>query len=241
MSYSGFDNENDLIKALNNQTINQLNDNLQSLLKSTFTNYNGNILCNKQAGKNKSDLEIIIGDEVHTFSVKKGTGNSVHQEPVNQFVDFLVKNYNISKELQNDILFFIWGDKTLDGSGNIKDRIGAREFVKLYPDIIDRLCVFFDSIKSDLINRFVINGVDSDLVSSEFIYYGGVGSGICCKADKALEWLCEHKSSGAIAVGRLSFQAWNRALNGGKSEHKRGQIQLKWATIKEDIEKISNE
>ena len=42
-----------------------------------------------------------------------------------------------------------------------------------------------------------------------------------------------------ISVGILTFQAWNRNINGGnKSEHKRGQIQLKWGGLKDDIKKI---
>ncbi|MFB0923981.1 MAG: hypothetical protein QMB65_01655, partial [Vicingaceae bacterium] len=42
-----------------------------------------------------------------------------------------------------------------------------------------------------------------------------------------------------MSIGVLTFQAWNRNINGGnKSEKKRGQIQLKWGGLKEDIKQI---
>jgi hypothetical protein len=77
MSFLGFDNENKIIEALNGKTIESLNSNLQHLIKSSFSNYNGVIITTKQAGQNKSDLKISIGNESHTYSIKKGTGNSI--------------------------------------------------------------------------------------------------------------------------------------------------------------------
>ncbi len=89
MSFSGFDNENEIIKALNGKTISSLKLNLQELIKNSFINYNGIISATKQAGQNKSDLKITIGNESHTYSIKKGTGNSIHQEPIEPFLQFL--------------------------------------------------------------------------------------------------------------------------------------------------------
>ncbi|MFK2822521.1 hypothetical protein ACH5BK_06015 [Arcobacter sp. YIC-80] len=239
---SGFDNEDKIIDALHNKTFNQINTNLQELIKYCFTNYNGTILCEKQAGQNKSDLKITIGSESYTYSIKKGTGNSVHQEPVSKFIDFLKENYSITAQLENDIKFFIWGDDTFDGTGEVKNRLSAPKFKKQHPDIIKRINDFFTPLKKDLIKRFVIDGADCSTFSSDYIYYGNEMEGVCCKSEKALDWLSENNSNGAIPIGRLSFQAWNRNINGGdKSEHKRGVIQLKWGSIKEDIKKARDE
>ncbi len=241
MSFSGFDNENKIIEALNGKIISSLNLNLQSLIKNSFVKYNGIIYAIKQAGQNKSDLKITIGNESHTYSIKKGTGNSIHQEPIEPFLEFLNKNYKISLQQQDNIRLFIWGDGTLNGKGNVSDRLSAPQFKKKYPQIIQSIQTFFNSIKKPLIKRFLINGVKSDS-SAEFVYYGTVDNGICCKSDKIVDWIEKNYSKGAISIGKLTFQAWNRNINGGiKSENRRGVIQLKWGSIKDDIIVISNE
>ena len=241
MNFSGFDNEDNIIKAFNDKLITELNQNLQQLIKTSFSNYNGTIKAIKQAGQNKSDLKISIGNESHTYSVKKGTGNSIHQEPIEPFLEFLAQNYAINKEMKNNLRLFIWGDGTLDGSGNVANRLSAPQFKKQYPQIIESIQNFFNSIKKPLIKRFLIEGVHSNS-SAEFVYYGTVENGTCCKSDKIVDWIANNSSKGAISIGKLSFQAWNRNINGGdKSEKKRGVIQVKWGSIKDDIVVISNE
>jgi len=80
MSFSGFENEDRIIEALNGKMFEDLDENLQQLISNSFSNYGAVIECIKQAGQNKSDLKISIGNESHTYSIKKGTGNSIHQE-----------------------------------------------------------------------------------------------------------------------------------------------------------------
>ncbi|MDK2080113.1 hypothetical protein [Aliarcobacter butzleri] len=239
---SGFDNE-DLIKdALNNKTFEELNDNLKELIKYSFENYNGTIRCEKQAGQNKSDLIIKIGEEKHTYSVKNfGSGHSVHQEKVEDFIAFLDTKYEVSTQIKDDLRFFIWGDKTTTGQGNRSDRMEVKEIVRDYPEKIERLKSFFKPIKKDLIIRFCFEGADCSTHSSEFIYCGDKDSGICCKFENALNWLVENECRGAIPIGRLSLQAWNRAISDGNSENKRGEIQLKWGSLKNDIKKARDE
>lgn len=241
MSYSGFENEDKIIEALNGKSIDELNSNLQQLIKESFVNYQGTIEAIKQAGQNKSDLKITIANESHTYSIKKGTGNSIHQEPIEPFLEFLSQNYGIDEEMKNSLRLFIWGDNTLDGKGNISDRLSAPQFKKKYPQTIDSIQAFFNTIKTPLIKRFLIEGVQSTS-SAEYVYYGTVEDGVCCKSDKIVDWIVNNNSKGAISIGKLTFQAWNRNINGGdKSEKKRGVIQLKWGSIKDDIVVISNE
>jgi hypothetical protein len=241
MSYSGFENEDRLIEALNGKRFNELNSNLQKLIGNSFSNINGVISAIKEAGQNKSDLKIIIGNESHTYSIKKGTGNSIHQEPIEPFLEFLAQNYQIDNQMKDNLRFFIWGDGTLDGTGNVSDRLSAPQLKKQYPQLIDSIQQFFNSIKKPLIKRFLIEGVQSNS-SAEFVYYGSVERGIVCKSDKIVDWIATNSSKGAISIGKLTFQAWNRNINGGdKSEKKRGVIQLKWGSIKDDIVVIANE
>ncbi len=235
---SGFENEDNIREALHNQTFSALNSNLQQLIKNSFKNYNNTILCTKQAGQNKSDLMITIGTESHTYSIKKGTGNSIHQEPIEPFLLFLDANYSISPQIKDSLRLFIWGDKTLDGTGLVSDRLSVSEFKKKYPqDIID-IQSFFDTITEPLIKRFLIDGVQSNS-SAEFIYYGNETSGTCISSIKALKWIVNNKSNGAISIGKFTFQAWNRNITDTvASKNKRGVIQLKWASIINDIKII---
>ena len=137
MSFSGFENEDRIIEALNGKMFEDLDENLQQLIISSFSNYGAVIECIKQAGQNKSDLKISIDNESHTYSIKKG---------------------------------------------------------------------------------------------------------VCCKSENIVDWIANNNSKGAISIGKLTFQAWNRNINGGdKSEKKRGVIQLKWGSIKDDIVVIANE
>ena len=238
---NGFQNEIELIAKINGKKYDQLNFNLKKIIDIAFKNKNGEIKCVSGKGGHKSDILIIIGEESHSFSIKKGTGNSLHQEPVNDFLIYLKNKFGLKKEVKECILDFIWADKTLDGTGKVMDRISASKYKKLFPRKILKIQNYFNEIKSDLIKRFLIDGKDSK-ESAEFIYYGNAKNGFCCSSNNSLNWLVNNKSNGAISVGRLSFQAWNRNINGGKkSEKKRGVIQLKWGTIKDDIKKISNE
>ena len=120
MRNTGFKNEKKLIKSLNNKYFSDLTPNLQRLIAQSFQNYEGLILCTAEAGLNKSDIKIKIGNEAHTYSIKMGKGNSVHQEPLENFLIFLEKEYTLSSPIKRNIQSFIWADGTFDGSGEIK-------------------------------------------------------------------------------------------------------------------------
>ena len=71
-----------------------------------------------------------------------------------------------------------------------------------------------------------------------FIYCGTVEEGYVKEPESILNWLCDDKnesSRAVLPVGKLTLQAWNRGINGEKSEHKRGDIQLKWGKICEEL------
>ncbi|AFM04601.1 hypothetical protein Fleli_2223 [Bernardetia litoralis DSM 6794] len=236
---TGFQNENEIIKALNGKNFANLNANLQKMVfKINDNKISNSITAKKYAGKDKADLSVILDGKESKISVKKGTGNSVHQEPIEGFIDFL------SKEIENDnVVFdnmrhFIWGDETLDGKGNKENRISASDYKKKYPQKVALIQNYLDKYKAVLIERFLILGSVSNN-KIDYLYYGTVEEGIICKTDDFLNYAIQNNCKSTINIGILSFQAWNRNINGGtKSEHKRGQIQLKWGTLKQDIRKI---
>jgi hypothetical protein len=243
MNNNGFTNETEFSEYLNNKNISDLNANLKRFILEIFsldTNTNALIKCEKIGGRNKGDIVISINSVQKTISLKIGSGNSVHQEPVESFISFLKNQFDLDDETSNCIRLFIWGDKTLDGTGLGPDRIDARKFKKENPEITERIQNYFNEHKRELIKRFAIEGVNCQS-TIDYIYHGDIESGHWISSEALIEWALDeqNESHGAISVGALTFQAWNRNINGGfVSEKKRGVIQLKWGSLEDDLIKL---
>ncbi|QUH21250.1 hypothetical protein [Alkaliphilus sp. B6464] len=237
---SGFVNEDKIRYALDNRKYSDLNSNLKRFIKFAYPTIQDTdiIKCEKVAGQSKCDLQVFVHNKLFRLSIKKGSSNSVHQEPVEPFISFLKHEYNISDSLANNIRFFIWGDKTLDGSGNKEDRMDTNHLKKNYPDVVQSIKSFFEANKEDLIKRFLLTGVNGD--SIDFIYYGNESIGLWANKQDFLSVVLDSSSNtrSLVPVGKLSFQAWNRAINGEKSNNKRGVIQLKWHSLEKDLQSI---
>lgn len=240
MSIEGFRNEELIFLELNGKRFGKINPNLQEFLEFAVNRKiekNEKIMASRVGGQHKADLNIVVGSDRFTISVKIGKGNSVHQEPVEEFLNHLSKEFNITNDIKNAIRFFIWGDGTLNGSGNKKDRMTATEIKRRHPDIITKLRTFFKKYRRALIERFVIKGPKSRF-SPDLIYYGTANRGLWARTENILNFLSaeENEARSTVPIGRLTFQAWNRAIKEGtRSEHKRGVIQLKWPTLKKDL------
>ena len=193
MGKDGFDNETLLMNALANKKYGELNDNLKktvTYISEKPIDDNEIIKSYKLGGVHKTDLIIEFNSTSYNLSIKKGSGNSIHQEKVEGFVSFLKKEYDISDELKNDILCFIWGDGTLDGTGAIEDRLSAAQFKRKNPEKVANIKKFFHEHKKELIERFLIKGLKSDF-SPDYMYYGTPEEGIVVNANDALEWLSD--------------------------------------------------
>ena len=235
---NGFQNENEIIHNIQNNSFN----NISIDLKRAILKINKGIIptiidAKKYGGTDKADLSISLDNKEYFISVKKGSGNSVHQEPIEGFIGFLKKNYKSDVSVFNDLRHFIWGDKTLDGSGNVNDRISASKYKKIYPKKVNNIQTYLNEYKTELLERFLVKGVVSNK-SVDFILYGTTNDCIVVSENDLLSFASKTYKN-PISIGVLNFQAWNRNIKGGRlSEHKRGQIQLKWGTLKNDIKNI---
>jgi hypothetical protein len=241
MTNDGFKNEKIIANYLNMKKYRNINKNMQKLLMLMFNNINDNdiVYSNKINGREKSDIFIKTEDETHFVSVKKGSGNSIHQEKVDVFIKYLEDTWNIDENIAKDIKFFIWGDGTFDGSGEVKNRLSANQIKKEYPEIIENINSFFNEHKQDLIHRFLVEGTESS-IAPDYIYYGTYEDGVGASMENIINWLLKQPNKSSIGISNLTFQAWNRNINGGdKSEKKRGEIQLKWSSIEKDLKKVS--
>lgn len=232
---TGFQNEDNIINYLNTTPFDELNIIHRKFIENINKGNKPNkIFAKKYAGPNKADIGVTINGKEYLFSIKKGSGNSVHQEPLEDFIRFLTNEVEDNKEVFNSLRYFIWGDGTLDGNGNKNDRIDARKFKKLYPNHVSIIQSYLDRHMDVLIDRFVISGVKSNK-SADFLWYGESVDGIMISKEDMLE-IIKGNVKEPLSLGILTFQAWNRNIKpDGKSEHKRGVVQLKWGTLKTDI------
>lgn len=194
--------------------------------------------------KLKQDIYIIINDKKIGVSLKMGSGNSCHQEKIEDFISFIKSDCNATDEICNLWRFFIWADGTLNGtgpkdkdsSGKIICRFDAAGFKKKYPEKRKALQSFIDNNKETLINRALFVGkYNSDV---DFVYHGTYRQGRWISKKEVIDFQINHAPSSNRAcfrLGSLTIQAWNVSSK-GNTEHKRGEIQLKYGSMKDDFD-----
>ena len=236
---NGFENENQIIKTINSLHFNEFSSGLKNiLLKINGGSIPSVLNAEKIGGRAKPDLSIKINSKIYYFSVKKGNGNSVHQEKLETFIPF-VKNLGASTEVINAIKLFIWSDGTIDGSGEVVNRKSKKEMAALYQKEVKLIQQFFDTHKKTLISRFITTGIYNNYNKVTHLMYGDINNIYVAPIDNVELFLSSQKTNTPLSVGKLSFQAWNVVKNGNpNTENRRGQIQLKWGGLKNDISKI---
>lgn len=145
----GFNNEHDIVENLNGKKISELNSNLKKFINSICLENSmdvskiDRIVSTIESNSNlKQDFYIKLGNKTFGISCKMGTGNSVHQERISDFNEFISRTLKASKDICDEFSFFIWADGTLDGTGstekdsegNIISRFTSSEYKRKYPD-----------------------------------------------------------------------------------------------------------
>ncbi len=225
--------EKEIVNYLNGKKYKYLCPVWQSLCKEINPQVmpNDEVIAEEIGGNFKADLKIKIGDKEAYISAKYGSGNSVHQEPLPEFLKFCKEQLSASQEILDEIRWFIC------------ERKGARELYKKKPAVFNKLNNFFEQNLKVLLERFLVTGLYTEN-TADYIYYGKVEEGVYTELRPAIEVITNNKEDkklhrylerkGFIYVGPLTFQAWGRT-----SERNRGNIQIKWGTIKENIEYIN--
>jgi hypothetical protein len=163
----------------------------------------------------KSDIIVSFLNRDFGISIKKGSGNSIHQEKIIFFLDY------IETKLSCDI-----GDLF---SWFISDLQYAIELKKEAPENLFKLKQFLDQNKELITKRFLQTGLVKHH-HTQYIYYGTDTKGIWASIEKAIRVIISKKSRSTLPMGSLSIQAWNRT-----NEKKRHVIQAKWTSIESDL------
>ncbi|WP_417881658.1 hypothetical protein [Xanthomarina gelatinilytica] len=236
---NGFDNENQIINTINSVPF----DNLSSDLKNALIKMNGGntpkvLSAKKYGGSNKADLSITIDGNVYFVSVKKGSGNSIHEEFVEDFIVYLKKNIEENQTVFDDLRHFVWCDGTLDGSGEFKDRMDLKTYKNKFNSKVINIQKYFDKHNEKLINRFLIGGAEKSTTDIDFLLYGNIDKCQIISRKRLIEKAISIKKK-PISISYLTFQVYNRRLTYiEKQEFRRGKIQLKWGTLQNDIKNI---
>lgn len=235
---SGFENEDELIEYLNSKKIKDLNSNMKDFIFFIFGNIDEENIIQATSGKSgqKPDMIITINNVIKRISIKKGTGNSVHQEKVDVFVEFL-ESINISNETINKLLKFHWGDGTSDGTGS--QRISSSDYKQQFPEEIEMINKEFNKEKNikEFIYRFIMQGKSDDYDIVDALYYGNVNEGHWASKDEIIEYVVNNTFNlNSIHFGPLTYQIWNRCLNfNPNTENRRRVMQVKWGSLLNDL------
>lgn len=235
---SGFENEDELIEYLNSKKIKDLNSNMKDFIFFIFGNIDEENIIQATSGKSgqKPDMIITINNVIKRISIKKGTGNSVHQEKVDVFVEFL-ESINISNETINKLLKFHWGDGTIDGTGS--QRISSSDYKQQFPEEIEMINKEFNKEKNikEFIYRFIMQGKSDDYDIVDALYYGNVNEGHWASKDEIIEYVVNNIFNlNSIHFGPLTYQIWNRCLNfNPNTENRRRVMQVKWGSLLNDL------
>lgn len=235
---NGFENEDEFVLRLNNKCNKDIDFNLQLFIYDIFGNVNSGrvVKCYKNIKLQKYDIVIKIGEVIKRVSIKKGVKNSVHAEPISEFIHFLVSN-NMPRDMVINFLKYHYADGTTNGTGKVRESVV--EYKKSHQSEIDEINKFInnESFLRKCIDRFILKGRNSyDKV--DVLLYGVSNDFIWINASDIYDILLRHKNdySTGIHFSNLSYQPLNRCLNyNPKYEKCRFISQLKWYNLGDDI------
>ena len=235
---NGFENEDEFVLNLNGKGIRDIAFNLQLFIYDNFGDIDDSrvINCYKNKRLQKYDIVIKIGNVIKRVSIKKGIRNSVHAEPISEFIHFLISN-NMPRDMVINFLKYHYADGTTNGTGSV--RMSASEYKKAHQSEIDEINGFInnDSFLRKCIDRFILRGRNScDMV--DVLIYGVSNDFIWIKAKDIYNIILHHKDdySTGIHFSNLFYQPLNRCLNNNsKYEKCRFISQLKWYNIGDNI------
>lgn len=233
----GFKNEKNFAKVLDNKKVNQLPLKFREIIYTLFKNTNQDsfVECWQSKYFEKADIKIKINNEVKGISIKTGKYCSMHQETIYSLYPFFKKigiEENIIKKF----------DKYLQGYVNGK-RVDAVTYTFHHyneiREIFDKLNEYY--VKVNLILRFIFQGTEKQNYGCDAIILGTPDNFLWATKDEILDYLIKYPKQETIYLkfSALNIKSYDRNLkNNLTKKAKQNEIQVKWYTIKDDLEII---
>lgn len=243
--FIGLKLEIDIVNHINeNKIYEKMCPNIQNFLKHIFNINlkNKEIHAQKFYENYKPDITITACGITKYISVKSGSNNSVHQEHIYSFINYMKINNELSEECINLLKEFHFNDGTISGNGLIRE--SATQFQLNNQDKIQQINIFFnapDTI-SETIDRLLFKGEYYNIPVVDYLYYGTLDKGLWASRFEIISYLSNIKTySASPHISKLYYQSLHRNLKKDLYyEYKRYYVQFKWHSLKEDLEYISN-
>ena len=237
----GFTNETNIINYINNNKSSDYNDNIKRFLRFVFDLdlEDNNVIASKIGAQNKADIVLECNDKKKYISLKKGNGNSVHQEELITFADFL-RDVSISYRTIDYLKIYHYGDRTTDGTGRV--RYSAKEVQKLFANEVNTINYELNQPMNleSIVDRVLFSGKSKYNYPAEIIYYGTLDSGLWATKEEILDYFLSnsHESKG-VNLGSLYYQVWGRDNKfSAKYPDRRHIMQIKWSSLEKDLRLI---
>lgn len=167
MKNNGFKNEKNFVKFFNNKYLSEFDKNTQELLKEIFDNVIDDsmpIISWKNNLPQKADIFIKFKKYVKSISIKSGTGNSVHQEKLHDFEEFLKSLYVPYYAIDNYISFHFGYARDKNGSRITSQKLGTFEYLRFFQKEIDNLNKYINKTRTivSIVDRIIIRGRNSE-------------------------------------------------------------------------------
>ncbi|MBO4600937.1 MAG: hypothetical protein J5634_01725 [Bacilli bacterium] len=240
---NGKDNEFSFVVAINRKKVGELNLLLYDLIHYLFPYANDDmeIKAWKNHYNQKTDVLIKIGNVIKRISIKMGSRNSVHEESLKTFINFLIY-LKIPKNIIDKYLYFHFGDGTINGKG-IK-RVDSMYLREHYKKEIEEINKWFSnkSLGRKVCDRFIVKGlVYHDSIDA--LVYGTPEDFLWLKKDDIYKIMDSKMSlfSTSPHFGFLTLQPYSRCIDHNKKyEFARYKVQLKWYSLFDDIIEYMN-
>lgn len=239
----GYINEQLFVNYLNGKKVKRLNPIYLEMIYTIFKNVDSNSII--KAWKNpflqKTDIFLKLNDEIKRISIKSGYKNSVHVEPISEFIHFLISN-GIEKNYIISYLKYHYADGSINGKGN--NRISVEEYKQKNQIEIDMLNRRLNQINivNKAIDRFVLKG-KNDINCIDLLIYGTYDDFFYITKEEIREIILSkiNDYSTGIHFSVLSCQPLSRCLNYNyKYESRRYCVQIKWYNLLDNIIEYRN-
>lgn len=143
---AGYQNELNFIDELNNKEVGQLNPILHDLIMALYPEAKEiDLIKAKKYGRYaKTDIVISIRNKRKGLSLKSGSKNSVHVEPIKKFKKFLMQN-KVDKNIIDKFLRYIYSDGSNDNTGKI--RLSNADYIEEHEEEIKEINRVFQELK----------------------------------------------------------------------------------------------
>ena len=237
-------NEDEMMLALNNHRVMDLLPNLHYVMEELFGALEPEeiIKCTQPSVPIKPDLLITYKGVTKGLSIKTGTSEFVHGEPVEKYVEFL-KEIGISDKTITTILLNQFGDGTTDGTG--KERM---ELIELKYQLRVQIKQANTELNSDpeillkIIDRMVFQGWDENAQRADALYHGDMYQGVIVTRKQVIKHIRNKYWDyyDNLHVGPIFLRPHARYIGTEiKHEFSRHKIDGFWSNLLADIKYIS--